>query len=119
MSAISFASSAGLFLGGMRISRSLCVMRLTTSLAALLPGVTTFDLSRSSRVSKETLPLYLPFVWHSAHRVFRIGAMSWAKSIFLGSPARADDVIIRKAPTIDFTFMMYLKPQDERSDSWG
>ena len=63
-------------------------MRLTSSLAALLPGVTAFDLSRSSRVSKETLPLYLPLVWHSAQRALRMGAMSWAKSIFFGSPAK-------------------------------
>ena len=42
----------------MRISASVLVMRLINSLAAALPGTAAFDLSRSSRVSNETPPLY-------------------------------------------------------------
>src|ERR1043165_203896 len=90
MSVISCAVS-GFPLGGIRISGSWLVMRLTSSLALLFPGVKAFDLSRSSRVSIETLPLYLPLMWHSAQRALRIGAMSWTKSIFLGSRVLADD----------------------------
>src|SRR5262245_36104672 len=79
--AISFADS-GSPLDGMRISLSVDVMRLNRSLALLLPGTTIFDFIKSSRVSIDTAPLYLPFVWHSPQRALMIGAMSCAKSIF-------------------------------------
>src|SRR5215510_954110 len=86
MRAISLANS-GLPLGGMRFSGSSEVMRCTSSLAALLPGTTTLDLSRSARVSIDTEPLYLPLVWHSAQRALSRGTMSCAKSIFAGGCA--------------------------------
>ncbi len=45
-------------------------------------------------MSKETPPLYLPAVWHSAQRALSSGSTSWEKSIFFGAwalapPARA------------------------------
>ena len=41
---------------------------------------TAMDFSRSSRVSMEKDPLYLPLVWHSAQRRRMIGATLWTKS---------------------------------------
>src|SRR4051794_22925199 len=52
-----------------------------------LPTTTALDLRRSSRVSIDTEPLYLPLVWHSAQRDLMIGTMSCAKSTGFASRA--------------------------------
>src|SRR5579883_505282 len=83
-SSIHFASAATSFplraspLGGIRVSASLLVMRLMSSLEADLPGTAAFDFRSSSRVSNETPPLYVPLVWHFAHFAFRMGTISCA-----------------------------------------
>src|SRR5262249_2566121 len=75
--------------GGIRSSGSELVTRLIISLAADLPGMAAF-FATSARVSSDIDPLYVPFVWHLAQWVLRIGTTSWAKSTpFGGSAARA------------------------------
>ena len=79
---MSFAASGSAFGGGIRKSSSLLTTRLMSSLIAALPGTAAFAFSRSSRVSNEIAPLYVPFVWHLAQRALRIGTTSCAKSVF-------------------------------------
>src|SRR5438046_8733374 len=90
MPAISFADSGGPF-DGIRSAASVLVIRLTSSLSPLLPGTTAFDLSRSSRVSSDRPARYLPLVWHSAQRAFKIGMTSWAKSTWASDRCTAPD----------------------------
>ena len=55
------------------------VMLLSAAaLAAALPGTAAF-FTTSARVSSDSDPLYVPFVWHLTQWAFRMGTTSWAK----------------------------------------
>src|SRR5262245_12942843 len=82
-------AGSGSDFGGIRVSGSSLLIRRNSSLSRAFPATAAF-FNTSARVSNETDPLYVPFVWHLAQRALRIGTTSWAKSMPLSGSAAKD-----------------------------